>query len=159
MAKFQILDEEFKQNVSDSCEKIKDKLSDALLTEEGNLDTEKIGSAARDTIKKVEEGVKDGYQKFSDNFIGEDGHLDTEKVGEAVNSTYRKAGRFLATGMTRLAEKLADKFGVQEENGEIIDSELVTEEPAEEAGPEKQECHEVTAEPEAFVSEEPVQEA
>lgn len=128
MAKHQIFDEEFKQSIADGCEKIKDKLSDALLTEEGNLDTEKIGSAVEGTLKKVEEGVKDGYQKFSDTYMKEDGKLDTEKVGAAVNTTYQKAGRMLATGMTKLAEKLADKFGVQGENGEIIDSELVVEE-------------------------------
>lgn len=129
MAKHQIFDEEFKQSIADGCEKIKDKLSDALLTEEGNLDTEKIGNAVEDTLKRVEEGVKDGYQKFSDTYMKEDGKLDTEKVGAAVNTTYHKAGRMLAAGMTRLAEKLTDKFGVQGENGEIIDSELVAEEP------------------------------
>lgn len=133
MAKIQILDEEFKKSIVDGCEKIKDKLSDALLTEDGSLDTEKIGSAVGDTIKRVEEGVKEGYQKFNENYRNEDGKLDTEKVEAAVNISYQKAGRALATGMTRLAEKLADKFGVQEENGQIIDSELVAEEPAAEA--------------------------
>lgn len=142
MAKFPKLDEEFKQNLSEGCKKIGDKLSDALLTEEGKLDTEKLSTAARDTIKKVEEGVRDGCQKLNDNFVGEDGHLDTEKVGAAVNSTYRKAGRFLATGMTRLAGKLAERFGVDADGGEIIDSELVTQE-----GPV------VTAEPEDFAEE------
>ena len=132
MEKTKIFDEEFKQKVSDGCEKIKDKLSDALLTEDGSLDTEKIGTAVGDTIKKVEEGVRDGYQKFSDSYMKEDGKLDTEKVGAAMNTTYHKAGRILATGMTRLAEKLADKFGVQDENGQIIDSELVAEEPEQE---------------------------
>lgn len=130
MAKIQILDEEFKQSIVDGCEKIKDKLSDALLTEEGNLDTEKIGNAVGDTLKKVETGVRGGYQKFSENYISEDGKLDTEKVGAAVNETYYKAGRILATGMTKMAEKLTDKFGIQEEKAQIIDSELVTEEPA-----------------------------
>lgn len=137
MAKHQIFDEEFKQSIADGCEKIKDKLSDALLTEEGSLDTEKIGSAVGDTIKKVEEGVRDGYQKFSDSFMTEDGRLDKEKVGEAVNSTYQRAGRILATGMTRLAGKLTDKFGTQEASGEIVDSELVAEESAAEAPSEK----------------------
>lgn len=130
MAKQQIFDEEFKQNVADGAKKIKDKLSDALLTEDGSLDTQKIGNAVGDTLKRVEEGVKDGYQKFSDSYMKEDGKLDTEKVSAAANDAYQKAGRFLATGMTKLAGKLADKFGVQEENGQIIDSELVAEEPA-----------------------------
>ena len=130
MEKTKIFDEEFKQKVSDGCEKIKDKLSDALLTEDGSLDTEKIGNAVGDTIKKVEEGVKDGYQKFSDSYMKEDGKLDKEKVGAAVNNAYQKGGRLLATGMTKLAEKLVDKFGVQEHEGQIIDSELVTQDPA-----------------------------
>ena len=133
MAKHQIFDEEFKQSIVDGCEKIKDKLSDALLTEEGSLDTEKIGSAVGDTVKKVEEGVRDGYRKFSDSYMTEDGHLDKEKVGETVNNTYQRAGRILATGMTRLAEKLTDKFGTQEGSDRIIDSELVAEEPVAEA--------------------------
>ena len=130
MEKTNIFDEEFKQRVSDGCGKIKDKLSDALLTEEGSLDTAKIETAARDAIKKVEEGVKDGYQKFSDTYMKEDGSLDKEKIGDAVNTTYRKAGRVLASSMTRLAEKLTEKFGADGENGQIIDAELVTEDPA-----------------------------
>lgn len=128
MAKYQIFDEEFKQSIVDGCGKIKDKLSDALLTEEGNLDTEKIGNTVGDALKKAEAGVKDGYQKFSDSYMTEDGKLDTEKVEAAVNNTYHKAGRILATGMTRLAEKLVDKFGTQEETVQIVDSELVSEE-------------------------------
>ena len=130
MAKYQIFDEEFKQNVSDGCEKIKDKLSDALLTEEGKLDTDKISDTARDTFKRVEAGVKDGYQKFSDNFVREDGSLDKEKMGDALNTTYHKAGKALATGVSRLADFLTGKFGVQESGGEIIDTELASSEPA-----------------------------
>lgn len=128
MAKYQIFDEEFKQSIAQGCEKIKDKLSDALLTEEGNLDTEKIGNAVEGTFRKVEEGVKDGCQKFRDSYVRDDGSLDKTKIEETVHTTYRKAGRVLAAGMSRLAEKLTDEFGIQEENGEIIDSELVTEE-------------------------------
>lgn len=130
MAKQQIFDEEFKQNVADGAKKIKEKLSDALLTEDGSLDTEKIGNAVGDTLKKVEEGVKDSYQKFSDSYMKEDGKLDTEKVEAAVTDTYQRAGRFLATGMTKLAGILTDKFGTQSEDGKIVDSELVAEEPA-----------------------------
>ena len=111
MAKFQILDEEFKKNVSEGCDKIKEKLSDVLLTEEGKLDTEKIGNATRDTFKKVEDGVKDSYRKFSDEYV-KDGSLDKEKLGEAANRSYHKAGRFLATSVTRLADVLTGKFGV-----------------------------------------------
>lgn len=133
MEKVQIFDEEFKQKVADGCEMIKDKLSDALLTEEGHLDTEKIGNAARETVKNVEAGVMDGYQKFNDNFVTEDGHLDREKLSDAASSTYRKAGRFLATSVTRLGQILSDKFGTNGDNAEIIDSELVEEEPSQEA--------------------------
>lgn len=145
--------EEIKQNVTESCEKIKDKLSDALLTEEGKLDTERIGNAVTDTFKKVEEGVKDGYQKLSDSITDENGDLDKEKVGAAVNRTYHKAGRFLATGMTRLANKLTDIFGTQEEKGEIIDTEVVAEEPVQEP---ETEVHQPAEEP--VVVEEPAQE-
>lgn len=158
MAKYQIFTEEFKQNVSESCDNIKEKLSDALLTEEGKLDTEKIGGAARDTAKKVEEGVKESYRKFNEEYKKEDGSLDKEKLGEAANRSYRKAGRFLATGVTRLAEILSDKFGTNSENGEIIDSELVTEEPVEEPVPvvaEEPVVEEVVEAP----AEEPAQEA
>ena len=125
MEKTRIFDEEFKQKVSDGCEKIKDTLSDALLTEEGKLDTEKIGNAARETAKNVETTVKEGYQKFNENFRKEDGSLDKEKLNDAAGKTYRKAGRFLATGMTRLAQILSDKFGTNADNAEIIDTELV----------------------------------
>ena len=134
MAKFQIFDEEFKQNVSEKCSAAKEKLSDALLTEEGKLDTERIGNAVEDTFKKAEETVKDGYRKFSEEYV-KDGSLDKEKLGEAANRTYRKAGRSLATGLSRLAEKLANKFGVNGENTEIFDTEVVTAE-AEDFAPE-----------------------
>lgn len=125
MEKTRIFEEEFKQKVSDSCEKIKDTLSDALLTEEGKLDTERIGNAARETAKNVEAGVKKGYQKFNENFRKEDGTLDKEKLNDVAAKTYRKAGRSLATGMTRLAQILSDKFGTNADNGEIFDTELV----------------------------------
>lgn len=151
MAKQQIFDEEFKQNVADGAKKIKEKLSDALLTEDGSLDTERIGNTVGDALKKVEEGVKDSYQKFSENYVKEDGKLDTEKVEAAVAGTYQRAGRFLATGMTKLAGILTDKFGVQSEEGKIVDSELVAEEPATSA-------EKVPAE-EAPVGEVPVEEA
>ena len=58
MEKRKIFDEEFKQEISEGYGKIKDKLSDALLNEEGKLDTEKIGNAARDTAEKVEEAAE-----------------------------------------------------------------------------------------------------
>ncbi len=169
MAKQPIFDEGFKQNVTESCEKIKDKLSDAFLNEDGKLDTEKLGNTARDTFKKVEDGIKDGYHKISEPFVGEDGQLDKEKVGAAVNDAYRKTGRFLATSMTRLAEKMADKFGVDGETGDIIEAELVTEEPDAESEPEVSEVPVQEAEHESpeetaeeliiEVSEEPVTEA
>lgn len=129
MAKFQIFDENFKRNLSDSCGKLKDTVSDAILTEEGKLDTGKISSAARNTIQKVEDGVKDGCRKFSQEYM-KDGSLDKEKLGDAANRGYQKAGRFLATSMTRMADKLADKFGLDGDEKEIIDSELVDEEAA-----------------------------
>ena len=133
MEKTKIFDEEFKQKVSNGCEKIKDIFSDALLTEEGKLDTEKISNAARETARNVEDGVKEGYHKFNENFRKEDGSLDKEKLNDTAAKTYRKAGRSLATVMTRLARILSDKFGTNADNGEIIDSELVEEEPAQEA--------------------------
>lgn len=151
MAKY----EEFKQNVTESYEKVKEKLSDALLTEEGKLDTDKIGNVVTDTFNKVEEGVKDGYRKVSESVTDENGNLDKEKVSAAANKTYRKAGRFLAVGLTKLAGKLTDIFGVQEEGGEIIDTEVVVDEPAQEPAPE---AVEVTAEAEDFVEEAPTQE-
>lgn len=126
MEKRRIFDEEFKQEISEGYGKIKDKFTDALLTEEGKLDTEKIGNTARDAAQKVEAEVKDSYRRFSEEYI-RDGSLDKEKVGAALQDTYQKTGRFLAVSMTRLAEKLTDKFGVDDENREIIDSELVQE--------------------------------
>lgn len=147
--------DEIQQNVTEGCEKVKEKLSDALLTEEGKLDTEKIGNAVTDTFKKVEDGVKDGYRKVSESVTDENGKLDKEKVGAAANKTYRKAGRFLATGLTKLAGKLTAIFGTQEEGGEIIDTEVVVDEPAQEPAPE---VVEVTAEAEDFVEEAPAQE-
>jgi hypothetical protein len=124
MEKKQIFDEEFKQNVSDKYQAVKGKLSDALLTEEGNLDTEKIGSVVTDTAKKVEGTVREGYERFNREYV-KDGKLDKEKVGAALNDTYKKGGRFLATSMTRLAEILTDKFGSNSQKGEVIDTELV----------------------------------
>jgi t-SNARE complex subunit (syntaxin) len=52
MADFPKFDEEFKQNVSEKFQNVKEKVSDALLTEEGKLDTERIGNAVTDTAKK-----------------------------------------------------------------------------------------------------------
>lgn len=131
MAKFIHLDEEFKQNVTEKYNQVKEKVSDAILTEDGSLDTEKIGNAVSDTARKVEADVRRGYQKFSENYRREDGSLDKEKLSDAANTAYRRAGRSLATGVTRLAGKLADKFGVDQE-GAIIDSELVSNDPNEE---------------------------
>lgn len=132
MEKVKIFDEEFKQKVSDSCGKIKDTLSDALLTEEGKLDTEKIGNAVTDTFRKAEDGIKDGCRKFSEEYV-RDGHLDTDKVGTALNDSYQKAGRFLANSVSRLAEKLSDRFGTDGEPGAVFDSEIVTGEPEQDA--------------------------
>ena len=132
MEKHRIFDKEFKQNVAEGCEKIKNKLSDTFLTEEGNLDTAKIETAARDTFNKVETGVKEGYQKFSDAYLKEDGSLNKEKLGDTLNTTYYKAGRVLASSITRLAERLTDKFGTDSEEGQIIDAELVAEDSTEE---------------------------
>ena len=142
MEKQKIFDEEFKQNVSAKLNSVKEKVSDALLTEEGKLDTQRIGNAVEDTFKKAEAGVKDCYRKFNAEYKKEDGSLDKEKLGESAKRTYRKAGRGLAAGVTKLANFLTDKFGSQGQNGEIVDAEIVTEEaPA------------VTAEPEDFVTE------
>ena len=107
---------------------MKEKVSDAILKEDGSLDTEKISSAVNDTAQKVEEGVRGSYQKFSDEYV-KDGVLDKEKLGEFAKRTYRKAGRTLATGVSKLASYLTDKFGVQGQEGEIVDSEIVTAEP------------------------------
>lgn len=144
MAEFPKFDEEFKQNVSEKFQNVKEKVSDAILTEEGKLDTERIGNAVTDTAKRVEESVKESYQKFSEEYV-KDGSLDKEKLGETARRTYRRAGRVLATGVSKLADFLTDKFGTQDQNGEIVDSELVVE-------PEN--ASDVTAEPEDFVTEE-----
>lgn len=125
MAKIRIFfDEEFKQSVAEKCNAAKEKISDVLLTDEGRLDTEKIGNAVTDTFQKAEAGVKDSCRKFSEEYV-KDGTLDKEKLGEAANRSYRKAGRALATGMTRLAEKLSGKFGINGDNSEIFDAEVV----------------------------------
>ena len=167
MAEFPKFDEEFKQNVSAKFQDMKEKVSDALLTEEGKLDTERIGNALSDTAKKVEESVKDGYKKFNEEYV-KDGSLDKEKLGEAAKRTYRKAGRSLATGVGKLADFLADKFGTQSQNNEIVDTEIVSEAPVEEPTAQELpveveipteeapavEAGDVTAEPEDFVTEE-----
>ena len=173
MAEFPIFDEEFKQNVSAKFQEVKEKVSDALLTEEGKLDTERIGNAVTDTAKKVEDSVKESYQKFQEEYV-KDGSLDKEKLGEAANRSYRKAGRSLATAVTKLADFLTDKFGTQSENSEIVDTEIVPEAPVEEPAAEETPMEveipaeetpvqgsaeveapaEVTAEPEDFVIEE-----
>lgn len=128
MAQFPKFDEEFKQNITEKFRHVKEKVSDAILKEDGSLDTEKISSAVNDTAQKVEEGVRGSYQKFSDEYV-KDGVLDKEKLGESAKRTYRKAGRTLATGVSKLASYLTDKFGVQGQEGEIVDSEIVTAEP------------------------------
>lgn len=143
MEKQKIFDEEFKQSVTDKFQTVKEKVSDVLLTEDGKLDTQRIGNAVTDTAKRVETGVKDGYQKFREDYV-KNGELDKEKLSESAKRTYRKAGRGLAAGVTKLANFLTDKFGVQGQSGEIVDTEIVTEE----AVPV------VTAEPEDFVAEE-----
>ena len=125
MAEFPKFDEEFKQNVSAKFQSVKEKVSDAILKEDGSLDTDKIGNAVTDTAKKVEDTVREGYQKFSDAYV-KDGSLDKEKLEEAAGRTYRKAGRSLATGVSKLADFLTDKFGVDGQNGEIVDTEIVT---------------------------------
>ena len=142
MEKQKIFNEEFKQNISEKFQNVKEKVSDALLTEEGKLDTHRIGDAVSDTAKKVEDGVKDSCRKFQSEYV-KDGQLDKEKLGDAAKRTYRKAGRGLATGVTKLAAFLTDKFGVQGQGGEIVDTEIVPEE-----------APVVTAEPEDFVTEE-----
>jgi hypothetical protein len=127
MAEFPKFDEEFKQNVNEKFRNVKEKISDVLFTEEGKLDTEKISGAVSDTARKVEQGARDSYQKFSDEYV-KDGSLDKEKLTETAKRTYRKAGRALATGVSKLADFLTEKFGTQGQNGEIVDSQLVTEE-------------------------------
>ena len=126
MAQFPKIDEEFKQNVSDAFQNVKEKVSDAILKEDGSLDTERIGNVVTDTAKRVEDTVRDSYRKFSETYV-KDGTLDREKLGEAANRTYRKAGRGLATGVSKLADFLTEKFGVQGQNGEIVDTEIVVE--------------------------------
>ena len=147
MAEFPKFDEEFKQNVSEKFQNVKEKVSDVLLTEEGKLDTERIGNAVTDTAKKVESTVKDSYQKFQEEYV-KDGTLDKEKLGEVANRSYRKAGRSLATAVTKLANFLTEKFGTQGQNGDIVDTEIVPEAPVVEEAPA------VTAEAEDFVTEE-----
>ena len=128
MTQFPGFDEEFKQNVSEKFRQVKDKVSDAILKEDGSLDAEKIGNAVSDTAQKVENGVRAGYQKFNAEYV-KNGSLDKEKLGEAARSSYRKAGRSLATGVSKLADYLTDKFGVQGTEGEIVDTEIVTADP------------------------------
>jgi hypothetical protein len=153
MAQFPKIDEEFKQNVSAKFQNAKEKVSDAILKEDGSLDTEKIGNAVTDTAKKLEDGVRDSYRKFSEAYV-KDGTLDKEKLSEAANRTYRKAGRGLATRVSKLADFLTNKFGVQGQNGDIVDTEIVTETPAEEAVPV---ADAVPADESAAVAEEPVE--
>ena len=86
-----------------------------------------MSGAVSDTARKVEQGARDSYQKFSDEYV-KDGSLDKEKLTETAKRTYRKAGRALATGVSKLADFLTEKFGTQGQNGEIVDSQLVTEE-------------------------------
>ena len=127
MAQFPKFDEEFKQNVSEKFQDVKEKVSNAILKEDGSLDTEKIGGAVTDAAKKVEDTVRESYQKFNEEYV-KDGTLDKEKLGQAADRTYRNAGRMLATGVSKLADILTDKFGVQGQGGEIVDSQIVTEE-------------------------------
>ena len=129
MEKFRIIDEQFKQTVADTCSAAKEKISEALLTEDGKLDTDKIENAVEGTFRKAEKTVRDGCRKFSEEYV-KDGALDKEKLGEAAIRTYRNAGRSLATGLTHLAQKLTDKFGVNGDNNEIFDTEVVTAEDA-----------------------------
>ena len=126
MAQFPKIDEELKQNIAAMFRQAKEKVSGALLKEDGSLDTERIGNAVTDTAKKVEDSVRDGYRKFNETYV-KDGSLDKEKLEEAASRTYRKAGRGLATGVTKLAEFLTDKFGVQGQPGDIVDGEVVAE--------------------------------
>ena len=125
MAEFPKFDEEFKQNVSEKFQNVKDKLSGAILQEDGSLDTEKIGGAVMDTARKIEDSVRIGYQKFNEEYV-KDGTLDKERLGESAKRTYRKAGRSLATGVSRLSAFLTEKFGTYSENSEIVDSQVVT---------------------------------
>lgn len=128
MAQFSKFDEEFKQNVTEKYQAVKEMVSEAILKEDGSLDTEKIGNAVTEAAKKVDDTVRDGCRKFSEEYV-KDGSLDKEKLGDAAQRTYRKAGRALATGVSRLADYLTDKFGVQGQGGEIVDTQVVTEEP------------------------------
>ena len=91
MAEFPEFDEEFKQNVSAMFQDVKEKVSAAILKEDGSLDKEKLEAAAR--------------------------------------RGYRKAGRNLATGVSKLADFLTNKFGVNGQNGDIVDTHLVVAEP------------------------------
>lgn len=125
MAEFPKFDEEFKQNVQEKLQNAKEKVSGAILKEDGALDTEKISGAFTGAARKVEEGVKSGYERFSNEYV-KDGTLDKEKLTDSVKRTYRKAGRALATGVSKLADYLTDKFGTQANNGEIVDSQVVT---------------------------------
>ena len=68
--------------------------------------------------------LREGYQKFNDKYV-KDGALDREKLEDAAKRTYRNAGKSLATGVSKLAEILTDKFGVQGQSGEIVDSQIV----------------------------------
>ena len=122
------VNEEFKKNISDKFHAVKEKVSDAVLKEDGSLDTDKIGNTVIDTAQKALDSVQEGYRKFRDEYV-KDGQPDKEKLGDAAKRTYRKAGRTLAAGVSRLADYLTDKFGVQGQSGEIVDSRLVTAEP------------------------------
>lgn len=141
MAQFPKFDEEFKKNVSEKFRNVKEKIYGTILKDDGSLNTEKISNAVTDTAKKVEDGVKESYQKFNEEYM-KDGSLDKEKLGQTAKRTYRKAGRSLATGVSRLADFLTEKFGVQGQNGDIVDTQIVPEQP---------EPGVVTAEPEDFV--------
>ena len=153
MAQFPKFDNEFKQNITAKIRGVKEKVSDAILKEDGSLDTGRISDAVTDTAKKVEDNVRDGYRKFSETYV-KDGSLDTEKLGEAASRTYRKAGRSLATGVNKLADFLTDRFGVQGQNGEIVDAEVVEDPFDEVAYPDQEDAVEVSAEPEDFVPDE-----
>lgn len=125
MAEIPKFDEEFKQNVTEKFQNAKEKVSEAILKEDGSLDTEKISNAVSDTARKVEAGIKSGYEKFSNEFV-KDGSLDKEKLTETAKRTYCKAGRSLATGVSKLADFLTAKFGTQANNTEIVDTQIVT---------------------------------
>ena len=150
MAQFPKFDEEFKQNVSEKFRSVKEKVSDAILTEDGSLDTGRISDAVTGTAKKVEDNVREGYRKFSEAYV-KNGSLDKEKLGETVSRTYRNAGRSLATSVNKLAGFLTDKFGVQGQSGGIVDTEIVSDPFDEVTYPASEEPVEVTAEPEDFV--------